>query len=690
MQLIELIMYTRRGLTTLALGLSLWASTSITAIANAPEEPAEEEALFTAIKVDYQAADPVLGLIDSRQRQSLNGAWQLTVDPMQIGMPNTFRPGFLQNQRPVTGMELIEYDVEAGPAIRVPGDFNSQMERLFFYQGQVWYFRKFDWQPQADTRQHLWFGGANFETTVYVNGATIGRHRGGYVPFSFDVTDHLREGSNDLLVAVNNTLNDASVPTARTDWWPYGGLTRDVALVSTPAAFVRNASIWLEDHVSGRIQARVQTANMAAGESVTVSIEELGVAASGTVDESGNASVIFSASPALWTPESPRLYDVSFSAASDRVTDRVGFRTIATRGKQILLNGKPIKLRGVAAHEEPIGEAGVSYTRAHAERLLSEVKALNGNFMRAAHYPHSRYLAQVADELGVMLWEEVPVYWNIQWENADTLDLARDQIRRLIERDWNRASVIIWSVANETPYSEPRMTFLKQLITDCRTLDGSRLVSAALLGGLDKFDQLAQHLAARALQRTDLSEAQHAIFTSVLAGAGDHPPGADDVMTLEIDDPLGEFVDIVAYNEYFGWYYSAALAKMLSVDEGLIRELMLAHMRVQRITSNVDKPIHMSEFGAGAKFGNRGGEALIWTEEYQALVYQRQLEMLAASDQVQGLSPWVLKDFRAMLRTHPTVQQFYNRKGLVDPDGNRKQAFSIMQTFYAGEWSNSH
>lgn len=648
----------------------------------------EGETMFQAVEISYPEPGPFLGLIDARSTTSLNGDWRMIVDPMGVGEPGAFFDGFPPNRRQTTGMELIEYDFDTARKIRVPGDFNSQDERLFFYQGRVWYYRTFAVEAREGVRRHLWFGGANFTTRVFLNGEPVGRQRGGYVPFSFDVTDRLHDGENVLMVAVENTLSTESVPTLRTDWWPYGGLTRDVALVETPEAFIRNARLVLADREAGTLDLRLDTEGFSAGTPATVRLPEIGVEHTVTIGDDGRAADRFQAPVELWSPEKPRLYDVVFSAGGAQLSERLGFRTIETRGDRIYLNGEPIKLRGIATHEEPIGEPGVAYSREQVQRILQEAKALNANFVRAAHYPYSRHMARAADELGIMLWEEVPVYWNIAWDNPDTLALARDLVTRLVQRDWNRASVVIWSVANETPVSDARMAFLGHLIDDVRALDDSRLVSAALLGGFDKFGEIVAHLAARALDRSDLQPKDEAIFRAVLERAGDAAPSPGDIYTLVIEDPLGKLTDIVAYNEYFGWYYSGAIARQLGVGEDVIRPLMLDFMRDLRIASAFDKPVHISEFGAGAKAGRRGGEALIWSEEYQARVYAAQIAMLRNSPQVQGMTPWVLKDFRAMLRPLAGIQDYYNRKGVIDENGRRKLAFDVLRTFYAGPWED--
>ena len=644
---------------------------------------------FAARHYEYPVADPVLGFLDSRTQTSLSGTWNLIIDPMGAGDPGSLFGGFIRNRQPTSDMELIEYNFEAAQEIQVPGDFNTQDERLFFYQGQVWYFRTFERPAGNNNRLHLYFGGANFKTTVFLNGKGIGQHSTGYVPFSFDITDKVIDGTNNLIVRVDNRLSADTVPTSRTDWWPYGGLTRDVSLVETPQGYIRNAKIALVDRAAGRIEAAIETVGIAEGAVGSVVIDELGINQSLVVDGTGRATASFTAKPELWSPQSPRLYAVVFRAGDDQVDDRVGFRTIETDGTGVVLNGLPLKLRGISTHEEAIGRDGVAYSDEDVRGLLHQAKALNANFVRAAHYPYSRHMARVADELGMLLWEEIPVYWNINWDNSATLADARNLINRLVQRDWNRASVVVWSIANETPISDARMAFMGQLIADVRAADATRLVSAALFGNpQDELKEVALHVAARGAERDDTPEAARAIFQAILAQAGEAAPGPSDRFQLTITDPLGELLDIVGYNEYFGWYYSGIFARQMGVGEDVLRPIMLDLMPDIRVSASVAKPLVISEFGAGAKIGYPG--AGVWSEAYQARVYRAQIAMLSSSPQVAGMTPWILKDFRAMLRTLPGVQDYRNRKGLMDENGNRKEAFGVLQAFYAEHWRSDH
>ena len=665
---------------------------------------AEEEALFAEPEIDYPEPLPLLGMIDSREQISLNGNWHLIVDPMCVGCPGSPFGSFSEN-RPSGGMNLVEYNFETAEVVRVPGDWNTQAERLFFYRGSAWYYRTFEVDFEGDSaspegeRILLHFGGANFLADVFVNRTLVGRHEGGYVPFSFDITDIVAQGVPDVgqhfvTVRVDSTLGDATVPTGRTDWWPYGGLTRDVSLVRVPSAHLRNAKLELVDRGNNgqgaTVSAAITGTGITEGTVVSVHIEELGVLAEAIVNDEGFATTTFTADLELWSPESPKLYTVEIATpdTGDRLIERIGFRTVATRDHSILLNGSPIQLRGISTHEEPIAQTerdqGVMFERRQARRVLEEAKALGANFVRLAHYPHSRHMAQLADEMGLLLWEEIPVYWNIDWDNEATLEIARDQMTRLVERDWNRSSVIIWSLANETPVSQARMQFLEELAHTVRARDQTRLLSAALLGNIRKdMETLVPQLAARALTRDDLGAQDRAVYQAVIENAGGaSTANASDTITLVVSDPLEELVDVLATNEYYGWYYSILIAKTLGVSEGSVRRTMLQMMPDMRLTATANKPLFVSEFGAGAKAGKRSEELEIWSEDYQAAVYRAQIAMLEASPQVAGMSPWILKDFRAMLRPLKGIQDYTNRKGLIAPDGQRKLAFEVLREFY--------
>jgi beta-glucuronidase len=567
--------------------------------------------------------------VAGRTTTTLDGAWQSIVDPFENGYYDyRFQPrsdGYFQARTPRDKSDLVEYDFDTSPTLQVPGDWNSQDERLFFYEGTVWYRKVFDYQLPPGTRLFVHFGAANYEARVYLNGTELGTHEGGFTPFNFEITGLVRAEDNSLVVKVDNKRRLDAVPTVNTDWWNYGGLTRDVTLIELPQTFIRDYFLQLTPGAMDRIAGWVQLDGAAAaGREVTVRIPEAGVETIVSTDAEGRATIDIAADLVLWSPSDPKLYDVEIAAADDRVSDRIGFRSIATNGTDILLNGEPVFLRGVCVHEQAPKRDGRANGPEDARTLLEWVKQLNGNFVRLAHYPHNEHMVRMADELGVLVWAEIPVYWTIQWENEATLANARRQLSEMITRDKNRAAVILWSMANETPLSEARLAFLRSLTRRARELDPTRLLTAAL-------------------------ETNYRFEDAVLS----------------IDDPFGRDLDVIAVNEYLGWY-AGPPERADSV----------------RWETVYDKPLIVSELGAGALQGYHADAQTRWSEAYQASVYRHQVSMLKRIPFLRGMTPWILTDFRSPRRPLPGIQDFWNRKGLLSERGIKKQAFFILQQYY--------
>jgi len=441
------------------------------------------------------------------------------------------------------------------------------------------------------------------------------------------VTSILKENDNFLVVKVDNKRKVEGVPTLNTDWWNYGGLTRDVKLIETPATFIQDYFLQLNPKNNKEIKGYVQLSGAEANNAkVTLSIPELKLKKQLVTDSTGRAEVLLNSKKIdYWSPQNPKRYTVSLAMSEDVVTDLIGFRSISTKGTAILLNDTPIFLKGICIHEESPISKGRANTLEDAQQLLNWVKELGGNYVRLAHYPHNEHMVRLADKMGILVWEENPVYWTIDWENEATYQNAKNQLSEVITRDKNRASVIIWSMANETPNSVPRNTFLQRLAAHCRNMDDTRLLSAALEQTTYQNNPLVKTIA----------------------------------------DPFAETVDVLSFNQYIGWY------------DGLPDKTALIEWK---ITQN--KPVLISEFGAGAKFGLHGDSLTRWSEEYQADLYKKTLKMISKIDQLQGFTPWILIDFRSPRRPLKKIQDDYNRKGLLSEKGEKKQAFFVLQDYY--------
>jgi beta-glucuronidase len=586
---------------------------------------------------------PLLVSADMRAGLDLSGPWHYSLDPFRAGLAGfhgetpdrgQMRSREIDARREMAADNrlLYEFDLANSPVTTLPSSWLTQAPELRYYQGLMWYQRNFPSPADRKGRSFLRFGAANYATVVYINGQPVGRHEGGFTPFTFEVSKLLRTGDNQITVGVDSQASEATVPPPVTDWENYGGITRSVRLISTPDTYVDSASLELTR--DGRIAVSAHLDGpQAANRALNLRIADLRIELAGTTDAQGNWRATVAAPRTLvrWSPEQPQLYDVSIAAGDDTWRDRIGFRVIEVRGSDILLNGKPVFLRGISLHEEELGTNPTrAITPSAARALLTEIKGgLHGNFVRLAHYPHSDVMTRMADELGLIVWSEVPVYWRVAWQNPDTLATARNTLAENILRDRNRASIAIWSVANETPVTEARNAFLETLVRDVRALDDTRLVSAALL---------------------------------VERSQGEKGP----IMTMA--DPLAKSLDVLAINTYNGWYTPDRLADLPAIE--------------WRVPS--DKPLVFSEFGADAKAGfhDLRGAPQKFSEEYQAEFYRKTLEMAGKVPTMRGMSPWILKDFRSPRRQHPDFQQGWNRKGLISETGARKQAFGVLAGYY--------
>ncbi|MEO0484079.1 MAG: glycoside hydrolase family 2 TIM barrel-domain containing protein [Planctomycetota bacterium] len=574
---------------------------------------------------------------DARAGRSLDGAWSYIIDPYDHGSIDYWsRPrndGFWMDTTPASPAERLEYAFTDEHTLDVPGDWNTQKPELLHYEGVMWYRTAFDVQPNDQERSFIRFGAANKRSAVWLNGERLGSSAVGFTPFAFEATDALRPGANSLVVRVDNTRRPDAVPAMQTDWYNYGGITRSVQLITVPETYIADAHIELtpdQQRAAGWVKLDGPDAAGA-----TVNVTFAGTPVTLETDDRGLASITMDAQGLpLWSPEAPTLHELEVRIEGDTLRDRVGLRTIETNGDQILLNGEPIFLRGICLHEERFGpNGGRSHGEAHARELLTLAQELGANYVRLAHYPHDSATLRVADELGLLVWAEVPVYWKLDYENPDTLNEAKAHLTEMIARDHNRASIIIWSIGNETGQDEARTRFRVALGEHVKTLDPSRLLSAALFARMEQ--------------------------------------DGDAIARMIVDDPFGAVADVLAINQYVGWYHDAPESL-----EGV------------EIIRKWDKPFMFSEFGAGVKHGLRGEPTAIWTEDFGVRYYNANLDWIETLESVAGLSPWILKDFRSPRRPLYGIQDGFNRKGLVSETGERKQIFRVLQDRY-NRWAEA-
>jgi len=561
--------------------------------------------------------------VSSRHTTNLNGQWKAILDPTGIG---TWRQ-IWKEAKPVKKTDFVEYSFEGGPLLHVPADFNTQLPELTYMEGTVWYKKTFNYTLPKGKRLFLHFGAINYVADVYLNGNLLGSHEGGFTPFQFEITTALREGENTIIVRANNQRLKDGLPGTGYDWFNYGGITRDVNLIETDHSFIEDYFIQLKKHSSTEVLGWVKLNGTKPSQQIQVNIPELKVNYKTTSNAEGKAEIKFSSKFKLWSPEKPVLYKVHIQCETDTVVDDIGFRNIEVKGNKIVLNGKPIFLKGVNIHEENPIRAAKAFSESDALVLLTWAKELGCNLVRLAHYPHNEYMVKLAEKMGLMVWDELPVYQHIEFATPGVADKMNLMLREMIRRDRNRCGVVIWSLSNETySFTPNRDKALVELSKQCKQLDSTRLTTMVI---------------------------NNQGYTN---------------NTFNVTDTLYRYVDVLSLNEYIGWYVPW---------QGKPQDAKWKFV--------CDKPVIISEFGGEALYGSNYGpkdEAAYWSEEYQEQIYKDQTTMFRTTPNLSGVCPWILFDYRSLGRMHPLYQNGWNRKGLLSDRGEKKKAWYIMKKYY--------
>jgi beta-glucuronidase len=574
--------------------------------------------------VDLVNAQTAMINIQSRDLTGLNGEWSVIIDPMASGQ---WQQVWLE-KKPVKKTDFFEYSFEGAPVLKVPGDFNSQLCELTYYEGTVWYKKEFNYPIKKGRRLFLHFGAINYWADVYLNGEKIGSHEGGFTPFQFEITGKVKERSNAIVVKVNNVRHKNGLPGLGYDWLNYGGITRDVDLIETSSTYIEDYSIQLKKGSLNTVLGWVQLNGRQPAQNITVKIPELNIIYKARADHGGVAKVDFSSTFKLWSPESPKRYKVMIESETDTVVDNIGFRCIEVKGSKVVLNGKQLFLKAVNIHEESPFKGARASSENDAILLLNAAAALGCNLVRLAHYPHNENMVMEAEKMGLMVWSEIPVYQHIEFADSSVPPKMEVMLKEMVRRDRNRCAVMIWSLSNETyPGTPGRDKALVELTKKCKAIDSARLITHVI--NTQRYENNA----------------------------------------FDVWDTLYRHADIISINEYIGWYIpwqgTPAATKWKLVCP--------------------EKPVFISEFGGEALYGNQHGptdEAAYWTEAYQAKIYTGQIEMFNTVPNLCGVCPWLLFDYRSLGRMHPVYQKGYNRKGLLSDKGEKKKAWYLMHAYY--------
>jgi beta-glucuronidase len=579
----------------------------------------------------------------NRQKVALDGEWGFLPDPMRV-FGNKRSRNIFEGVDPLDENRPIEYDVDRMEPMAVPGDWNTQAEKYLFFEGDGWYARRFTLNESTrDALQRhkamLCFDGVSYGVSVWLNGVDVGDSGIPYIRTTFDVSSLLKK-ENLIVVRIDGRRGSERIPSEVYDWFSYSGLLRSVYLCMVPYTFIRSFCFHTQQcadngSASGIVEGTIEGArNTDSSFRVTIECASLGVSwedASTGKRFQIPFDIPEGAGLSLWTPENPALYDCTITISTkgeelvDSITAPVGFKTIRVEGNQILLNNRPLTLRGIALHDERIGEqGGRTSTQAHARQLLDYARRLNCNFVRLAHYPYPEYFLDLCDRMGFLVWDEIPVYWNIAYHSQQCRTLGSKMMEGMVLQDRPHPCLLCHSIANETWDARGKKEFLERVSTVARKLDPEIPLAAA-------------HAVPFRDNRFDLKHKK--------------------------SDIVPEFVDIIGINEYGGWY-TPTLEQLPTVS-----------------IAPTAKPCMITEFGAAGYPLKTGKETQFWSYEYQCEVYRRQFELFKRSPHLVGITPWVLKDFRTPLRGNG-FQKGWNLKGLLDRNGKEKPVFNFLARHY--------
>lgn len=551
-----------------------------------------------------------------RETESLNGFWNFHIDPYDTCLRVKW---YEEIYKDIGGRRLpVDFNFDQWEKVMVPSCWNVLEDKYLYYEGPAVYTRKFHYRAKGEERVFLKIDASNYDGKIILNKRYLGVHKGGSTPYVLEITKYL-EDENRIMVVVDNTRKSTNVPCRNFGWFNYGGLYRDIELTRVPFTFIKNFRVSLVPGSSGKkIKASIMVDGPDSEENAELRIDELNISHTFEV-KNGYGETEIDASPELWDPDNPRLYRIEIHYQEDTVQDEVGFREIAVKEKDIYLNGRKLFLRGISCHEDsPVN--GKCLSQEEMEENIRLAKDLNCNFIRLAHYPHSEKMARLADRMGIMLWEEIPVYWAVDFPNPVTYQDAENQLSELIIRDINRASVIIWCIGNENADVDDRLNFMRNLVKKAHELDDTRLVTAACM--VDQFKTM-------------------------------------------VNDRLAEYLDFVSVNEYYGWY--------IPYFKKLIRLFEKSH---------IDKPVVISEFGADGCSNVRGTIDDLGTEDCQLEFYKKQLGMLKNIEVINGICPWSLFDYRCPRRINE-LQNGINIKGLLSYDKQHKKlVYDYVKQFF--------
>lgn len=574
---------------------------------------------------------------ETRNLQSLDGLWQLCYDPEQKGISARFYDS------PPEGLE----------AVAVPASINEQIpgRDRYNYMGWVWYFHRFYISPAwKGQKVFLRFGSACYRADVYVNGKKVGSHEGGYMPFEFEISDLAAPGESCFLaVRVDNLLDETTVPQGNLDhraggvaawrvdnfpnvhydFFPYMGIQRSVVLYATEPERIESIRLTTKK-LGARTEADLALKANGSADKLVLSIPELNFSHECLPEGESVQSGLQIEGVEAWSIENPKLYEIHFrlfknGTVVDHYILPFGFRTVKTTDTQLLLNDKPVFLRGFGRHED-INVIGRGLNHPFLVKDYGLMKWIGANSFRTSHYPYSEEMLQMADREGFLVIDETA---------ANTLSMKaltdktkydallanhKEQIRELIARDFNYACVVAWSLGNECEtYYEEGDAYFPEIVRYSRTLDDSRPFSFVVNSMHPDHERNIQHF------------------------------------------------DLILLNTYPAWYVKCGQYEEIP---NLLRPF------IEGFYEKYKMPLMITEFGADTIPGFHSNYEDMWSEEFQIKMLERIIDIAEEYPFVFGTHIWNFADFNVGQHTGRVI---LNRKGVFTRERQPKMAAHFVR-----------
>ena len=564
-----------------------------------------------------------------RQAKDLSGKWDFKKDSQNQGLKKRWFKGFTKDR-----------------SVTVPASWNEQFKDLRDYLGPAWYQKSFA-RPASSSGQKtfLRFGSVNYMASVWLNGVKLGEHEGGHLPFVFETTRSLKSKRNLLVVRVEGLLKPDRVPPgnvpsgpldsfnnnfnppASFDFFPFCGIQRPMLLYSTPVESIQDVTVTTDlKGKNGLVHVKTWAFN-AKHITLRVSLEGFGWKTAYEAPLlSGKSKCLLNVPKVkFWAPGSPHLYQLKVELKKagktiDQIKLPVGIRTIQVKKSQLLLNGKPVFLRGFGRHEDYPGTGHYLPPRV-LKKDYQNMKWVGANSFRTTHYPYSEEDMTLADRLGFLVIDETPAVGLFFKKEglARRLKLCRQFTQEMIERDKNHPSVVMWSLANEPHSKRPAAKgFFRNLAQLGRSLDPTRPVTL--------------------------------------------------VSYLGTAEESFRFLDVVCVNRYYGWY---------SEPGDLNKAIPRLSKNLDAIYRKFKKPVLVTEFGADALPGSHADPPIMFSEEYQKEMISRYIGLMKTKLYIAGTHVWNLCDFRTAQATHRPNSMNY--KGVFTRDRRPKLAAHLLR-----------